>query len=581
MGELIDDRYALVQINVLLDTRPAAAVDGPKDIPSYILPYLKLVSLRPHLPLVHDYFPSSDEELDLSIWLLDYESIPLNELSEPLYPELLPTIATVWPTASALQQLTWLWQLASLWQPLQGQGVVSSLLRPEFLKINGAQVQLRELCLDEHQFHQPKHLAPVWSPWLHQTQPVIADFCRTLLKNLEQGTILHGGQLLNTLEKGIVQLTSQYHYTYQIYTATDPGPTREHNEDACYPPAPHLQDGNQPITTLTIVCDGVGGQDNGEVASQWVVNNLPLAIAAESSLGGRNTGTIPLQIVQSCLEKVNDQLNTRNNQEHRQTRERMGTTLVMGFAQNENFYLANVGDSRCYWITPDSCLQVTVDDDLATREVRLGYMLYRDALRLPRSGALTQVIGLEPSQRIHPVVQRLLVPQQSLFLLCSDGLCDYNRVDQYWQEIITPLFRDEQTLTAVGDHLIELANEVNGHDNVTVALIHCQITAPETEIVPVTYPLSDAAAKRTQPPANEVMPPEPAPQAETDPSEVPAPLPPLPNFVEPPPSPLVSVKISPWLVALVAILLVFGLVIAFYPRSNSDPTPTPTNVPTP
>lgn len=77
----------------------------------------------------------------------------------------------------------------------------------------------------------------------------------------------------------------------------------------------------------------------------------------------------------------------------------MGTTVVTSMAIAHEIYFANVGDSRIYWITKDGCHQVTVDDDLATKEVRMGSGLYRLVSANPRTGALLQALGMESSKK--------------------------------------------------------------------------------------------------------------------------------------------------------------------------------------
>lgn len=552
IGELIEERYRLVQPQVLLDTLPAQPTSGPDEMPPYIAPYLKLFGLRLHLPQVYDYFPSSDPEMDLSVWLLDPGAVPLGENGEPQHPELLPPLGTVWSGAGPLLQLTWLWQMAKLWQPLQAKNVVSSLLEPDFLKVNGYQVQLRELRLDEHQFYELRHLAPFWGPLLEQSDPLIAPFCETLGRRLSQGKIPHSERLIQVLETAITDLSNQYDFKYQILTLTDQGPNREHNEDACYPPSGLASEGNQLMTTLTLIGDGVGGQEGGEVAAQWVAEYLPLMISNQVQ-GGAAEPSAVLEILKNCIEKVNDQLNSRNDAEERRERERMGTTLVLALAQNQQFYWANVGDSRCYWLTPDSCLQMTVDDDLACREVRLGYMLYREALELPRSGALTQAMGLAPSSQLYPVIQYAFAPADSLFLLCSDGLSDFNRVEQYWRRECLGLFNGEKTLEELAASLVNLANTQNGHDNVTVGLLFYQPRPPQ-EGTPVLYPRSPLE-KETQPPAAE------APEVVAEPAPQPQPqlLTPTPPVIPPTaPKTAKNIILPPWVFGVILGLLALG-----------------------
>ncbi|MEL7409673.1 MAG: protein phosphatase 2C domain-containing protein, partial [Cyanobacteria bacterium J06558_2] len=168
-------------------------------------------------------------------------------------------------------------------------------------------------------------------------------------------------------------------------------------------------------------------------------------------------------------------INKRNDSEHRQERQRMGTTLVMALSYAHEMFLAHVGDSRIYWITPNSCHQVTVDDDLASREVRLGYALYRDSLQYPSAGALIQAIGMRDSTALHPNLQRYVIDDDCIFLLCTDGLSDFDRVEQQWRQIVLPVLEGKRDLVSAVKDLITLANKKNGHDNVTVALVHCQV----------------------------------------------------------------------------------------------------------
>jgi len=567
VGELIEERYFLHQPRVLLDTLPAQPGEGPNEIPAYISPYLKLLPWRLHLPQIYDYFPSSDPEIDLSVWLLDYGTIPLTEEGEPVEEELLPSLGSLWASAAPMVQLNWLWQISRLWQPLQSKGVVSSLLEKELLKVNGYQVQLRELRIDEHQFYELRHLAPILGPLLEQCQSTIAPFCETLKRKLEQGKIPHADHLLKVIETAIADLAQQSEYKYQTLTITDPGPSREHNEDACYPPSQLLGEGNQLLTTLTLICDGVGGQEGGEVASQWVAEHLPLSITGQIK-GQTESQEMVLETLKTCIERVNEQLNTRNDNEQRRERERMGTTLVMALAQHQHLYLGNVGDSRCYWLTPSSCLQMTVDDDLACREVRLGYMLYRDALELPRSGALTQAIGLGPSNQLHPALQHFLVPAESLFLLCSDGLSDFNRIEQYWQTLVAPLFKGEQTLTEIGDHLIALANTQNGHDNVTIGLLYCQLVTPDT-LTPIAYPRL-GYEQDTHPPVVEAPTPKPS-DPPPEPLTVPTPPPPVQQLNQ-------NIILPPWVFALLLGLLTLGVGWWGW-QTFLAPSPSPQNSP--
>ena len=199
-----------------------------------------------------------------------------------------------------------------------------------------------------------------------------------------------------------------------------------------------------------------------------------LSLDSESS----NPKEIALEL-ERFTNAANDLISDRNDQEKRHERQRMGTTLVMTLAHAHQMYLAHVGDSRIYWITATGCHQVTVDDDLASRETRLGYLLYRDAVQYPNAGALVQALGMSSSLTLHPTVERLILDEDCVFLLCSDGLSDFDRVEQYWESEILPILKGETEVTKAAERLIQIANRQNGHDNVTVALVYCQVQPTE------------------------------------------------------------------------------------------------------
>ncbi|HEY9646179.1 MAG TPA: PP2C family serine/threonine-protein phosphatase, partial [Chroococcidiopsis sp.] len=128
-----------------------------------------------------------------------------------------------------------------------------------------------------------------------------------------------------------------------------------------------------------------------------------------------------------------------------------------------------------YWITRWGCHQVTLDDDVASREVRMGYGIYREALRHPGSGSLVQALGMSASSMLHPTVQRFILDEDGVFLLCTDGLSDNDRIDECWEAEILPLLDGKTDVASVSQRLIAIANSRNGHDNVTVGLLHIQV----------------------------------------------------------------------------------------------------------
>ncbi|WP_462161871.1 PP2C family protein-serine/threonine phosphatase, partial [Microcystis aeruginosa] len=495
VGQLIDDRYLVKQPQIVLDTKPAQAPQAPDEPPSWLSLYLKLLPFRLHIPQVYGYIPSPDERLNMDIWLLEYGTIPLDETGELIYPELLPTLAEVWSQASDLRQIHWLWQMAKLWHPLQKKAVVSSLLNPSLTRVNNQLLQLLELSKDEVTAPNLRDLGTLWTGLIPTAAANIQDFLTSLTQELESGDLDRQESLITILDYALQHYGAGQERTYEIFTCTDTGPLREHNEDACYPPTNQvltLGHGQNPFDKaqgkpLAIVCDGIGGQEGGEIAAQLAIKTLPREINQSPTTDIEVYPDSCSLVLEQAIRVTNDLISQRNDQESRQDRRRMGTTLVMAFGHAEEMYAAHVGDSRIYWITTHSCHQVTVDDDLASREVKLGYLLYRDAIQYPNAGALVQALGMSSANNLHPTVQRLIVDQDCVFLLCSDGLSDYDRVEQYWDIEILPLLRGEKSVTAVGESLLQLANQKNGHDNSTIALVYCRVVPAAETVRPLIY----------------------------------------------------------------------------------------------
>lgn len=523
-GDAIAGRYVLIQARVLLDTQPGMPPETPLDIPGNLTPYLRLAPYSLHVPQLYGRLIPLEGRSRSEIWLLEDAPIynPVSGQSarrEKTAPavegQLLPELTSVWEKAPAMRQLNWLWQLAMLWQPLSSEGVASTLLSPTLLRVEGSVVRLLELQLDPKSAPTLQQLGQLWSQWIAGTAPTIAEFLKQLCTQLRDGQIRTSEQLVALLDQGLKNCGRSQIRTYQIFTRTDSGPSRAHNEDACYPPSGQLLKPATGSSALAIVCDGIGGHEGGEVASNLAINTLREQVEKLPNDPEQwNPLTLTLELEQAACA-ANDIISQQNDSEHRSDRQRMGTTLIMARTAAHEMYITHVGDSRVYWVTRHNCHQVTLDDDLASREVRLGYALYRNAVQQPTAGSLVQALGMAPSATLHPTVQRFVLDEDCVFLLCSDGLSDYDRVEQYWQTEILPILDGRIDLPTAGTRLIEIANSQNGHDNATIALLYCKVNpskeTPSAQVslsqmtVPTSSPsggtmlVSDPSQMKTQP----------------------------------------------------------------------------------
>lgn len=523
-GDRVGDRYVVMGSHIWLETKPAEAPNIPI-FPDEVQPYLRLYPHRLHVPGIYGFCVLADHD---PIFLLD--NVPI-DVSGKLY----SALALEWSSTSAVRQVYWLWQMLQLWEPLKQQGVATSLLMPDNLRVEGWRVRLCELIPDRLASPQLKDLANCWLPWMAYAQPQVAKALQAFIQNMQfaeatQADLATFGVAVAIAPNGTVPITlsaqlnqilleqaARQPLSLEIFGATTTGPQREHNEDACFPVSP-MPISAVPISAVPdkllphvgIICDGIGGHEGGEVASQLALSSLKIQLSAllqeHADKPELTSSTVIEQQLASITRVTNNLISARNNAQEREMRQRMGTTLVMviqlpqragGNRNAHELYLVSVGDSRAYWITPRYCHALTVDDDVVTREVSLGRHLYAEVMRRSDSGALTQALGTREGELLYPKVQRFIVEEDGLLLLCSDGLSDGDRVEQNWENNSRQVLRGDISLEKAVRSWIDLANQKNGHDNTSVVMLRCRVTdAPfETELIedPEDDPMMDTA----------------------------------------------------------------------------------------
>ncbi|GCL43829.1 protein phosphatase 2C domain-containing protein [Anabaena sp. FACHB-1250] len=492
-GSILADRYLVINKSILLDIKPGLLPQIPEleDLEK-IRPYLKLIPYRLHIPQVYGILNLGNEQPQAEILLL--ERPPLLVDPSITKTSLCISLDDAWKEASSIRQIHWLWQIANLWQPMDIQGVVSTLLDPDVLRVEGVLVRLLELRFDRENTPTLSQLGEFWRQLLKNAKPNIAPFIQELCQLLMDGKINSSSQLIQILDQGLKQLERFQTTTIKIYTKTDSGPVRPRNEDACYPSRDTLITKPPQDNALAIVCDGIGGHEGGSVASNLAIETIVQEVKELTSVTENQINpSLILYKLEQVVATANDKISQQNDSEHRQGRQRMGTTIVMALPMAYEMYITHVGDSRAYWITRHNCHQVTLDDDVASREVRLGYSLYREALQHSGSGSLVQALGMSKSTSLHPTSQRFIIDEDAVFLLTSDGLSDFDRVEESWESEILPILSDKKTIENVGQRLIEIANTKNGHDNVTIALVHYDVKYSEPDIT-ITVDISQVLA---------------------------------------------------------------------------------------
>ncbi|MGX5217163.1 PP2C family protein-serine/threonine phosphatase [Pseudomonas segetis] len=185
---------------------------------------------------------------------------------------------------------------------------------------------------------------------------------------------------------------------------TETGKVRARNEDAFLA---------MPERGLWVVADGMGGHQNGALASRLIVEQLA-ELPHECALEER------LKHVRKCLHE----LNRRLGQELTVTAARpdaiIGSTVVALLIDGERAACVWAGDSRCYLWRGSRLYQLTRDHSLAQQLIDEKKITTEQARFHPGSHALTRAIGAYEDLQLETI--ELDVFPNDAFLLCSDGL---------------------------------------------------------------------------------------------------------------------------------------------------------------
>lgn len=525
VGDVVEQRYQVVAPQIWLDLHPEELPQVPDRLSGTFLSYLRLYPHRLHVPEVYGVCSGTDSEVNTPIILLDNAPIDKNG-------ELYPAITTAWSKASPVRQIYWLWQILELWQPLAELGVAATLVDPEQVRVEGWRVRLRELVrngtsdsesasvpgsISRHKKDSStgasrgtttlphsrtqaslQQLGKCWESWCQTASVAVAAQLRDIAQQMQTPNPSFEA-IAAQLNQLLLTQSSQLPLRLEVAGLTDTGSLHDHNEDSCYPLRSDLTPEPDPlIPHLSIVCDGIGGHEGGEVASHMATQSVKIQVRALLAELLEDpelmSPSLVAQQLAAIMRVVNNLIASCNDQQERESRRRMGTTVTLALqlpqtviqsdseGNSHELYIANVGDSRAYWITPDYCQQLTVDDDVATREVRMGRSLYRHALQRPDSGALTQAIGTKDAESLYPHVRRFILEEDGLLLLCSDGVSDNNWLESVYADFANDVFSGKLSLEAAVQFLVDQANQRNGYDNVSVVLTYCGVS-PQYPVV--------------------------------------------------------------------------------------------------
>ncbi len=194
---------------------------------------------------------------------------------------------------------------------------------------------------------------------------------------------------------------------------SDPGRIREQNEDYLGRAIPDSPARARSHGWLFAVADGVGGHEDGEVASRLAVGTLLAGF--QSAVAGEPHAPLLQRLVQAANVHVHEAGLASES-----AGRAMATTVVACALRFDRVTVAHVGDSRCYLIRRGHATLLTRDHTLANEQVRLGILSSGQANESATRHILSRSLGNELFVSAD-ISEHLLLPGDVL-LLSSDGL---------------------------------------------------------------------------------------------------------------------------------------------------------------
>jgi serine/threonine protein phosphatase PrpC len=244
----------------------------------------------------------------------------------------------------------------------------------------------------------------------------------------------------------------------EVAGKTDVGCVRTNNEDNF---------GFDSRYGIFVVCDGMGGQAAGEVASKMGVDILldyfrnhppdatkQLLDGQSGSLGAQSLANA-IQLANKTIFQAGQQNNGRNG---------MGSTVVAALVRGNSLAIANVGDSRIYLVRQGTIQQLTQDHSLVMEQVRRGYITLEQAQQSEMQNIILRALGSE--EVVEADIEDLVALPGDILIMASDGLTRYVP-----DEDILKVVQGRRDLQQSCAELVKKAKECGGDDNITCLLV--------------------------------------------------------------------------------------------------------------
>ena len=240
----------------------------------------------------------------------------------------------------------------------------------------------------------------------------------------------------------------------KYFGVTDKGKTRFDNQDAF-----EVKYIASKSLLITVLCDGMGGQNAGALASEISVGTFMENVISKVTSRINKKLNFERILIDACDETNTTAYDYSNFDP---SLFGMGTTIVGSIITSDGHAtIISVGDSRCYLLNAEGISQITTDHSLVEDLIRSGAITREQAKTHKQRSIITRAIGSDID--VDADLFEIDLKEGNMLMFCSDGLTNY--VSDY--EIYSK-YLDEPDPEKFCTKLIELTYEHGAGDNVTI-----------------------------------------------------------------------------------------------------------------
>lgn len=252
---------------------------------------------------------------------------------------------------------------------------------------------------------------------------------------------------------------------------------------------------------IFILCDGMGGQDSGEIASETAATSIGVYLTSHRP----KDGYVSEGLLNEALSYAYDELDKKDNP---LSQRKMGTTMACVVVHRGGVLAAHIGDSRIYHIRPSlanvenglsGIVYQSADHSLVNDLIRAGELTEEEARNFSQKNVITRAMQPNLERRYKAEIYNIDdIQEGDFFFICCDGV-----LEQLSNEKLGSIIAEESLSDADKIAAIKSICDGKTKDNYSCWLIPVSEVIPESsdqkadEEVIVTVSSSDTISTNT------------------------------------------------------------------------------------